>query len=295
MIPSWYDVLGVEQDATDAEIRSAWKASVADLEPSDRRFKQRNRAAEVLLDPDRRAAHDAELAAAEDDGDDADDRVADDVVAEPPTAVTLAKETPADDSDEPDDETAGPAGGVAASSAASSADGRPSRGPARLAACLAVLAAVLVVATAVSLVTGVGGDDDDGGGLPDAREVAAAQAAAEAAIGPVLSYDFRDLEEGFAAARPYLTDRFATEFDEFSEVVADNATRTKSIVTTDVLASGVVRTGEDRVDVLVFVDRPTKNAGKDTVYRDQVTLRMVDDDDRWLVDCLITQPGGTCD
>ena len=60
--PSWYDLLGVEPGATEAEIRSAWKAAIADLDPSDRRFRVLNRAAEVLLDPEQRAAYDAELA-----------------------------------------------------------------------------------------------------------------------------------------------------------------------------------------------------------------------------------------
>ena len=50
--PSWYDLLGVEPDASADEIRAAWKSSIADLDPSDRRFRTMNQAAEVLLDPD---------------------------------------------------------------------------------------------------------------------------------------------------------------------------------------------------------------------------------------------------
>ena len=75
MTPSWYDVLVVEEDATAAEIRAAWQESVAGLDPTDRRFKQRNRAAEVLLDPAKRAAHDLDLAA-QDADDEADDGAA---------------------------------------------------------------------------------------------------------------------------------------------------------------------------------------------------------------------------
>ena len=60
---SWYDVLDVEPDASADEIRAAWRAAVADLDPTDRRFRVYNQAAEVLLDPSRRAAYDAELAA----------------------------------------------------------------------------------------------------------------------------------------------------------------------------------------------------------------------------------------
>lgn len=59
--PSWYDLLGVAPDAPAVEIRAAWRTAIADLDPTDRRFATLNRAAEVLLDPDRRAAYDVEL------------------------------------------------------------------------------------------------------------------------------------------------------------------------------------------------------------------------------------------
>ena len=60
--PTWYDLLGVGPDASADEIRAAWRAAIADLDPTDRRFAALNHAAEVLLDPQRRAAYDAELA-----------------------------------------------------------------------------------------------------------------------------------------------------------------------------------------------------------------------------------------
>ena len=63
MTPSWYDVLDVDETATPAEIRTAWKAAIADLDPGDRRFRLANQAAEVLLDPVKRAAHDETLEA----------------------------------------------------------------------------------------------------------------------------------------------------------------------------------------------------------------------------------------
>jgi len=62
--PSWYDLLGVAPDAPADEVRAAWRQAIADLDPTDRRFGPLNRAAEVLLDPERRAAYDAELAPA---------------------------------------------------------------------------------------------------------------------------------------------------------------------------------------------------------------------------------------
>ncbi len=60
--PSWYDVLDVAPDASEKEIRAAWKSAIADLDPSDRRFRVLNQAAEVLLDRKARKVYDAELA-----------------------------------------------------------------------------------------------------------------------------------------------------------------------------------------------------------------------------------------
>ena len=82
MSPSWYDVLDVDLGATEAEVRSAWKAAIADLEPTDRRFRLLNQAAEVLLDRDRRSAYDAELLTAELDAHQ-DDSARADTPAEP--------------------------------------------------------------------------------------------------------------------------------------------------------------------------------------------------------------------
>ena len=59
------------------------------------------------------------------------------------------------------------------------------------------------------------------------------------------------------------------------------------------LASAIVRSGEDRVQVLLFVNRPTTNKAspeQPVVYKDQVTLTMAREGDRWLVDDLETSP-----
>ncbi|UMG93778.1 J domain-containing protein [Nocardioides sp. TF02-7] len=90
--PNLYDLLDVPEDATTDEIRAAWKAAIADLEPTDRRFRAFNDAAAVLLDADRRAAYDAELAAAR-----AEEEPADDADGAP--QVDLTKPAPAVDDD----------------------------------------------------------------------------------------------------------------------------------------------------------------------------------------------------
>ena len=64
MNPSLYDLFDVNPAATADEIRKAWRAKIADLDPTDARFGRLNDAAGVLLNPERRAAYDASLAPA---------------------------------------------------------------------------------------------------------------------------------------------------------------------------------------------------------------------------------------
>ena len=56
-----YDVLDVEPSSSPDEIRAAWRTAVAELDPTDRRFRVYNQAAEVLLDARRRASYDEEF------------------------------------------------------------------------------------------------------------------------------------------------------------------------------------------------------------------------------------------
>ena len=60
----------------------------------------------------------------------------------------------------------------------------------------------------------------------------------------------------------------------------------------EVVASGIVRSGDDRVSVLVFVNRrpPTSSSSEPVVYKDQVTVTMQKVGDEWLVDDLVTSP-----
>ena len=66
--------------------------------------------------------------------------------------------------------------------------------------------------------------------------------------------------------------------------------------TAEVADSGVIRSGEDRVDVLLFVNRPTTNkqTRQPQVYKDQVTARMERVGNDWLVDCLLTSTSNDC-
>lgn len=237
--PTWYDLLDVPRDASTEEIRGAWKTQIADLEPGDRRFDALNRAAKVLLDPDARAAYDAEHP------------------------------------DEPLVEEGG---------RPSSTAGRGRGVPTWLLAGLGVVAAGLVAATAWMWTA-----QDDGGDDSAAR---AAQVAAERAVVPVLSYDHETLEADQQEAQALMTGSYREEYDKLFAVLEENAPQTETTVTASVISSGIVRASGDRVQVLVFVDRPTTNrlSAEPVVYKDQVTLSMQRVDGDWLVDDLVTSP-----
>lgn len=253
--PTWYDVLDVPRDASAEEIRDAWKTQIADLEPGDRRFDALNRAAKVLLDPDARSAYDAEHP------EDPEEPGA----ASEPGLVTGLRPSSTRGADRP---SSTDGGGV----------------PSWLLAGLAIVAALLVAATLWMWTARDGGGDDSA-----AR---AAQVAAERAVVPVLSYDYEHLAEDQKAAQALMTGNYRKEYDKLFTVLEENAPETQTKVSASVIASGIVRASDDRVQVLVFVDRPTTNklSADPVVYKDQVTLSMQLVDGEWLVDDLLTSP-----
>jgi Mce-associated membrane protein len=264
--PSWYDLLGVEQDASAEEIRAAWKSGIAELDPTDRRFRLLNQAAEVLLDPASRAEYDqaltSEASAASKD-------------VEPAVVEEVAKR--------PSRDQVGDAGT------------RPEPAP-RVRVVPAWLLAGLVVAIGIFVGLSVwqATQNDDPGSASasdltpsDARD---AQAVAERAAVAILAYDYRDLEGSREAASAYMTDDYRAKYDQLFEVLEENAPSTKTIVRAELVASAVGLIGEDRIQVLVFVNRPTLNAEltEPEIYRDQATLTMVEVDGEWLVDDMTT-------
>ncbi len=303
--PSWYDVLGVEPDASHEEIRAAWRAGIADLDPTERRFRSLNQAAEVLLDEQSRAAYDAELAgggapsAGRGASTPSAGRGASGASHETPAAGKRPRLQRREKAATP---SAGrgpsaPSAGRGASAASHETPGStaPSRLP-LVPAWLLVLAAVLatlgVVTATVASVQAGEPVSDEGGALVE-QSAEEARSAAVRAIVPVLSYDHRTLEEDAAAARSYMTSGYQEEkYDPLFEVIAENAPNTQTVVGAQVVDSAVVRTGDGRVDVLLFVDRPTTNRQSEepVVYKDQVTVTMARVDGQWLVDDLATTP-----
>lgn len=260
--PNLYDVLDVDPGADSDRIRDAWRAATVDLTPADRRFRLYSQAAEVLLDPERRAAYDAELATAA-EGE-----------SPPPESAPAAEPAPAQPEPEP-------------APAPREASGSRSV-PTWLLAGLAVLT-VLSLALTGHLLT-----QPSEGSVEDAA--ASARSAAERAIVPVLSYDHRTLDEDQQAAHDWLTADQEQDYDELFEVIRDNAPSTRTVVDVEVISSAIVRAGEDRSEILLFVNRPTTNKAtqEPVVYKDQVRVRLERVEDEWLVDCMITTPEGRC-
>lgn len=284
-----YDLLDVDESATRDEIRAAWKAATADLDPTDRRFRAYNDAAGVLLDDDKRAAYDAELAA---------DREADEpaapAVAEPPAALAETDEPPA-----PEEREDAPAPAAAIAPTAESA------GPPRWAFVVAVAAGVislLLLVVVLALPGTFGGDP------PSERADAASEAAesAEDAVSElvpvVLAYDYRTLDEDIDRASAYLTDEYAAERDELfdSTVEVDGGELTfreqvvkaKLVVNAAVTGTGLTRVSEggDKALVVAFIDQESrKGDAAPQPLKMWATLTLAREDGRWLLDDICTE------
>lgn len=283
MSVSLYDLLDVNEDATPGEIRSAWKVAIADLDPTDRRFRAYNDAAGVLLDADKRAAYDAELAAERTEAE------AEETPAEPAEAAPKMKAEPEPPPGEPEAALADPV----------------SPGPPTWALFLAAGAAVVSVALllVVSFWPGSWGGDSPADQVEQA-EVAedagvSAVDAATSAVPAVLSYDYRTLDADFAEAESYLTEEFADKraalFEQEAEsgmTLREQVVNDEVVVVARVSGTGLTRVSEDgdRATVVVFVDQDSqKGKGAPRSLRMWATLSMIADGDDWLLDDICTE------
>ncbi len=258
-----YDVLDVDPASSPEVIRAAWRAAVADLDPTDRRFRAFNHAAEVLLDPERRAEYDA-----------AEQRRA--LRREPERGRSGAAKPRRNDRREPE------------ASLLARFLSWPAGVPAWLLVAVAGVTAVLLGYVGVALATP--------SGAAVQSDTDAAQAAAEHAIVPILSYDARSLDRSEAQATAVMTSSEQEQYRRLFAVIRQNAPRTGTVVRAQYVASGVVRTGTDQVDVLVFVNQRTTNHQHPkvpVVYKSQVTVTMAKVGGQWLVDGLHTTSDGS--
>lgn len=298
--PTWYDLLDVEPDAAPGDVRAAWKAAIADLDPTDRRFRTLNEAAAVLLDEDKRAAYDAELAALEEE-----------------RATEDAEETAEDTAEETAEET----DGVEDTVAADVPDGPETDDPGGrtppviptwglLAAGALALAAVVaagVVYFGQEKVVTVSNDNVTTSTIEGAvgkqitrnhdllveEQGGEALEAAKKAVVPLLSYDYSKMDESQRDAHAVMTKDNREDYDRLFALLVDNVPETKTVVKTlPPVDAGVIRVSEDRVQVLVLVDRQVTNAQRSTPigYREYAMLTMAEVDGEWLVDKVETRP-----
>lgn len=311
MSVSLYDLLDIDRDATPAEIRTAWKAAIADLDPTDRRFRAYNDAAAVLLDERKRAAYDAELDGHDDDGPSDTANLAPESTASLAASDRVA-EGPADedsaDEDRADEEGTGEEGTGEEGEpkeAAAAPGGPPTWALAAVTALAAFSLATLIVVLSWpgSRPDWLGGDRSPADRAEQAAEVEDAGASAENfaadAVPAVLSYDYRTLDEDFAEAATYLTDDFAAQrselFDEEAEsglTLREQVVADKVVVAAAVSGTGLTRVGEDgeRATVVVFVDQDSQR-GNDAPrsLRMWATLSLVKEDGGWLLDDICTE------
>ena len=297
--PTWYDLLDVEPDAATDDIRAAWKAAIADLDPTDRRFRTLNDAAAVLLDEKKRAAYDAELAALEEAAVEEEDREAEEETAD----VDVAAD--ADDDDEPADEE------PAAEESAATGRTLPLLPTWGLVAAGALALAALVAAGVVffgqekvstvannnvttSTVEGaVGKQITRNHKLLVEEQGGEALEAAKKAVVPLLSYDYSKMDESKSKAHDVMTKDYREDYDRLFAVLVDNVPETKTVVKTLApVDAGVIRVSEDTVQILVLVDRQVTNAQRSTPigYQEYAMLTMAKVGDEWLVDKVETQP-----
>ena len=264
MSASWYDVLGVDEHASPEEIRTAWRDSIADLSPGDRKFRVCNEAAEVLLDPERRAAYDAELGIA--------------------PARDAVEETPPSEPDEPVT-VAPPATEPAKTEKPAKAD-KPTKAARSLPAVpgwllVGLAVAVLVVAGLAFWLQTSSADDQKAETAADE-----ATAAARTTVPLVLSYDYKNPEAGRDRALQVLTGDLKTDYaDLWQKALIKNVTKAKAFARSEVVNAGVACVSDDgrRVGVLVVVDATTGNVKQSDDLTISFTATMEDVDGQWLV------------
>lgn len=281
--PTWYDLLGVAPDASAEEIKAAWRDATDKFEPGSgtSQFGLFNEAADVLLNPERRAAYDAELAgAASPEAETAPD-------AEPEPAAPASAPPAVDEG--PSDETLAPPPPHEASAEPSRSSGVLGRLAAIPTLVLALLAVLMVAAIVLATVVGLR--------LHDRVQVfnagPDASAAAERALTSVLSYDYRHMEADRDRAARFLTPSYRKQYvKNFDDLLTKGpngspgpAEKTQAVVTADVLDTAVVDAESGRVRVIVFVNQSSvKAGGQPTTFQDRVVATMVERDGSWLVD-----------
>ncbi|MCR1783849.1 hypothetical protein KVF89_15015 [Nocardioides carbamazepini] len=289
MSTNLYDLLDVEETATEAEIRAAWKSAIADLDPTERRFRAYSDAAGVLLAQPPRAAYAAARPAPPP------------AAAYSPTAQVRRStaETvepggqPSRLPDEPSSATH-----EFRRSPGETASEPPSgrRAPGTVPLVAAGVAAVLAVGLAVTLalLPGARGDhtakDVAEGNLRFERSSVEVENAAERIVAPAFSYGYQTMDADLERVTQYLTPELAAKQTKLWPELTDEATKQKIVV--EAAAEGVALTrlsaDGEVASVVVFIRQDSvRDGGERSTLRMWATLQLVRDsgsDQGWLLD-----------
>lgn len=269
--PDPYEVLGVGTDATDDQIRKAWRKRTKATGPGSAEFAAFNDAAELLLDRVRRAAYDAEAAA---------HRAA---------AVRQAAE--------PEGRPSSPSGTLA----------QGWSGTALIAGCVAALAVALAVWQGIDYATHSdhtsGGPGTGGVAAGSFAEPASVQTAAvstvQTGLPAVLSYSFDSMAADEANADRFLTARLRTSLNaSFKRLIAGGTppgckkalapiATSKTVVAATVVSLGVVSVSSTSAQIGAFVNQTTTTATQAArTTQNRVLVSLVKQGNTWLIDSL---------
>lgn len=276
--PTWYDILGVSPDATPGEIKAAWRDATDKFEPGSgqSQFRLFNDAADVLLDPAKRAEYDESLGGSDTLVEEAAESVVEETVVDEPVIDLRKAESPDSQAEEPTD-----------------APTKSARRSPRWLTLLvyAVLPLLTVIAIAAALVLRAEAKGDDA-----ASQVAPEEATAvlERALPAVLSYDYRHMDADRSKATKYLTSSYRSDYTKTFELLVKGedgqpgpVVKSKTVVKATLLNTGVVDADEHRVRLLAFVNQvSTKDGTGGQLFQNRVAVTMVEKDGKWLIDAL---------
>lgn len=286
MSANLYDLLDVDESASSDEIRASWKAAVADLDPTDRRFRAYSDAASVLLDDEKRAAYDAELTEARE----AEAAEAAAAVPAPAPTATLAAEQPA---------------AVPADAPAPVVPRAAPVGPPTWSLVVVGVAALAALVLAVVLLLQPGGklfSDDSPKKVAEAnarfeKAALSAEGAAERIVGPVFSYDYKTMDADLARSQEHLGTDMADKRAKIWPTLRADAEKQQLVVTAKAEGTALTRVSADgrTATVLVFlVQESTSKGVKQTPLHNAISLDLKLKDgtsDDWIIEDACIQAG----
>ncbi|MET3961279.1 Mce-associated membrane protein [Marmoricola sp. OAE513] len=289
--PSWYEILGVAPDATPAEIKAAWRDATDKFEPGTNaaQFRMFNEAADVLLDPQRRNAYDAEQAGEERSGTADAAAVAEVVTAAAEEPEAVAAPAPASTAPvpavEPELTASEPrSGGLVGALAGSTV------------ALLIVGVLLLASLVAVGFVGKHVLDERETASSErrDEKNGAEARAVAATAMTAALSYDYRTIDADREKISAYVAPSFRKEFLATYDLLTKGANgapggaiKLKAAQKVEIGETGVIEADAKRARILVFLNTTTTKTGTEAQERAwRIRVTMLHSGDKWLVEDL---------